>query len=93
VTTQERKAKIAAAGGLAFPRPGDEFNGAGGQEDGMALRDWFAGKALAGLLAACSHAEGCGVYVTKEASAEFARNAYMLADAMLAARVSQPKPE
>ena len=84
MTTQERKAKIAAAGGLAFPRPGDEFNGAGGQEDGMALRDWFAGKAIAGMLAAV------GTTVIPEV---YAKAAYQVADAMLAARVSQPKPE
>ena len=42
----------------------------------MTLRDWFAGQALAGLLA-----EGTGQPWSKDA-----RDAYLAADAMIAAR-------
>jgi hypothetical protein len=47
---------------------------------GMSLRDWFAGQALAGL-------------ITRETSGapdEWARVAFRLADAMLAARKGKP---
>lgn len=33
----------------AFPRPG--FDQPAGMEDGMSLKDWFAGQALAGIVA------------------------------------------
>lgn len=51
---------------------------------GMSLRDWFAGKALVGLLA-CQDASttGTGIF-TNDAAA--AKAAYALADAMLAER-------
>lgn len=60
-------------GGPAFPRPGD-FN----PQLGMTLRDYFAAKALQGL-------------VITEANQSlkpdaWAQEAYMVADAMLAAR-------
>ena len=35
-------------GGPAFPAP---YDGHGGGPEGMSLRDWFAGQALAGILA------------------------------------------
>ena len=57
-------------GGPAFPS--DRFG-----ERGMSLRDWFAGQALAGLIA-CPNTSG--------GEKDFARNAYKLADAMLAER-------
>ena len=44
---------------------------------GMTLRDWFAGQALAGIIAQTP---------TAESAALFAREAYVAADAMLAAR-------
>lgn len=62
-------------GGQAFPRPGD-FN----PQLGMTLRDYFAAKALNGLLAASLMHEG----VWKQN--EVAETAYEIADAMLAAR-------
>jgi hypothetical protein len=55
-------------GGQAFPR----FN-----DDGMTLRDYFAGQALAGLLA--------GRYSESE-DTDVARWSYKAADAVLAAR-------
>jgi hypothetical protein len=57
-------------GGPAFP-PGD------GSENGMSLRDYFAGQALAGALADPT----CDL-----APIELAKIAYREADAMLAAR-------
>ena len=63
-------------GGPAFPRqqhPGEYGYG----EKGMSLRDYFAGQALAGLLAP-SEGEGKCAY--------FAMMAYKFADAMLAER-------
>lgn len=40
-------------GGPAFPRPalGTDCNKPWGQQAGMSKRDWFAGQALAGILA------------------------------------------
>lgn len=62
-------------GGSAFPCEG----GSGLYPDsGMSLRDWFAGQALAGLLADSSNAD-CG-------PKGYAHDAYLMADAMLAAR-------
>ena len=59
----------------AFPM-GDPTNGG---YDGMTLRDWFAGQALAGLLA---HASG-------EDPFKSPAMAFTLADAMLAARIAE----
>ena len=56
-------------GGQAFPRPNHE---------GMTLRDYFAGQALAGTIA--------GLHGLTESTVSLASDAYMLADAMLAAR-------
>lgn len=61
-------------GGFAFPIPATEHNYA---EFGMTIRDWFAGKALAGLLA-CQDTVGTNV--------DIARSVYALADAMIAER-------
>lgn len=60
-------------GGPAFPLPGTY----GCTKDGMSLRDYFAGKALAGLSAQ---------FGSELAPPAFAAFAYKLADAMLAAR-------
>ncbi|KAF0131121.1 MAG: hypothetical protein FD152_2053 [Xanthobacteraceae bacterium] len=48
-----------------------------GLHTGMSLRDWFAGQAVAGLLSDPN---------VTSAPAEFAGAAYIIADAMLAAR-------
>lgn len=65
-------------GGPAFPRAplGEDCAHPYGQQDGMSLRDWFAGQALAGLLSE-------GEYVDER---PVAFRAYVYADAMLAAR-------
>lgn len=67
--------------GAAFPFP---YPGADGQpvDYGMSLRDYFAAKALPGLL----HPEMLGGHSVERIAAE----AYKLADAMLAARQVQP---
>ena len=62
-------------GGPAFPIPDEAA--------GMTLRDWFAGKALEGLLAGEPDA---GNYHERMASSETAERAYELADAMLKAK-------
>jgi hypothetical protein len=51
-------------------------------EEGMSLRDWFAGQALCGVLA-------CGKYSISEKNnikEDYAAMAYIFADAMLVAR-------
>lgn len=76
-------------GGPAFPHkpkkwdsdasiyvPDSDFHG-----HGMSLRDYFAGKALAGLLAAPK-----GKFPEQTSLDNFAYDAYILADAMLVAR-------
>lgn len=70
-------------GGPAFPRQDERGpHGEGIREgwDGMSLRDWFAGRALTGLLAQTPKADSAAL---------FAREAYVAADAMLAARESK----
>jgi hypothetical protein len=64
----------------AFPNPpiSSGFNTTVFQE-GMSLRDWFAGQAINGLI---DH-EGIASHLNADIAA---RNAYMLADAMLQER-------
>lgn len=68
------------SGGPAFPAPVEPKTDWSLRDvtSGMTLRDWFAGKALQGLLA--SGDEQC------EAFAEAAHYSYAYADAMLAER-------
>ena len=69
----------------AFPSP-DTYHPNGQVEygaPGMSLRDWFAGQALAGLLA---DSNTSGTYK------EFADYAYQYADVMLRARQKSPSP-
>lgn len=63
-------------GGPAFPVTSDNY-AAKWCGDGMSLRDYFAAKALQGMLADTS---------VQAPPSEFAHNAYKLADAMLEAR-------
>ncbi len=54
--------------------------------DNISLRDWFAGQALAGLMASNPHTK----VVTEEATrVGYAAVAYMMADAMLIAREAE----
>lgn len=61
-------------GGFAFPTTNLPY---ADDMRGMTLRDWFAGQALAGLLA-CNNTAG--------KAGDFASDAYDYADAMLKAR-------
>lgn len=75
-------------GGPAFPRLGDEYSMA---RDGMTLRDYFAGQALASVALADL---GSRLAVLRESGSEdggltaqqIAECAYLQADAMLAER-------
>ena len=83
-------------GGPAFPRPASEFtkhgtlrdgNDAVPEQEGMSLRDYFAAKALAGLLA------DPNVQPSRTSSMDnwvqtVAERAFQFADAMLKARQS-----
>jgi len=64
-------------GGPAFPTRYHE------DMHGMTLRDWFAGQALAGLLA-------CGEAHDEHTDSVTAGAAYKMADAMLTAREVKP---
>ncbi len=75
-------------GGQAFPRQQWDYDGQNNvlqyQEEGMTLRDYFAAKALSGWLA--SYPESNCHPVAAGNADEVAKQAYMLADAMLKAR-------
>lgn len=80
-------------GGPAFPRPVSEDRTSGDQpdgnstiseQDGMSLRDHFAGVALQGCLA-----HECNSLKDPQPVENYARLAYKFADAMLAARESK----
>ena len=71
-------------GGPAFPNITPDMNVDGGP--GMSLRDWFAGQALAGMIAS---AEGEASGGWPGGDAQCARACYSLADAMLKAREAE----
>jgi hypothetical protein len=89
-------------GGPAFPRPASEFTQSGtladgneavGAQDGMSLRDYFAAKALHAAIIAMSNFEPGLEQTRAEATRRgvsldelLATQAYITADAMLAAR-------
>ena len=82
-------------GGPAFPAEGPRM----GQFEcfGMSLRDYFAAKAMQAELATCGvPGEACKALVESagrdgiDPVRKMARNAYEIADAMLAAREAQP---
>ena len=67
-------------GGPAYPVPIDHW------EPGMTLRDYFAGQAVGEVIACFGNMQIKG----ETAPEAFARKAYEIADAMIAAR--EPKP-
>lgn len=73
-------AKLRSQGGAAFPQPMHHPDLEVFADSGMSLRDYLAGKALAGVL---SNRELCGL--TSDATA-VATVAYEMADAMLRER-------
>jgi hypothetical protein len=66
-----------STGGPAFPGYG---------KPGMTLRDYFAAKAMQGLISCPDWRESAGEDVGMDASDYTASAAYMMADAMLKAR-------
>ena len=75
-------------GGPAFPSTIQYFpdDKNANEEQGMTLRDWFAGQAMQGLIAS-PRGPANGGTVTDSWVAE---NAYIVADAMLKAREVKP---
>ena len=77
-------------GGPAFPGQWYDFQPCTGDQvvreqwSGMTLRDWFAGLAMQGFLAAQIHG-----FNDRPASGPFASMAYEMADAMLKVRGEQ----
>lgn len=72
-------------GGPAFPRPLAGSDASGTVDfgaEGMSLRDWFAGQALAGIC-------GDGIPGSHHQPERTASEAYAYADAMLSARQKQ----
>ena len=65
----------------AFPRSGHECQ----PQSGMTLRDYFASKALCGMLSD----QRDGSYVNTREPEQIAATAYKLADAMLAERAKE----
>jgi len=68
-------------GGPAYPVPMDNW------DHGMTLRDYFAGQAVGEVIA---HFADKHLSLYEPAPGAFARKAYEIADAMIAAR--EPKP-
>ena len=65
----------------AFPTPAHNL-----QNDGMTLRDYFAAKAMQGLIGCPDWRESAGEDADMDASDYTALTAYQMADAMLKAR-------
>lgn len=78
-------------GGPAFPIPsvgtGDPRDGMTSGSEGMSLRDYFAGQALAGVMQDwINYRKSDGGYIDDETHELIAEDAYGIADAMLKAR-------
>lgn len=69
-------------GGPAFPITA----GNSVYAQGMSLRDWFAGQALAGMAGTTTRAMYDEGYSVAEVKAALVRQAYGIADAMISAR-------
>jgi len=70
-----------STGGPAFPSKREHTT-----KEGMTLRDYFAAKAMQGLIGCPDWRDGAGEDVGMDASDYTASAAYMMADAMLKAR-------
>jgi hypothetical protein len=77
--------KHRAEGGAAFPSPGVVLQDGHqqGAYEGMTLRDYFAARAIQGMLA---HRDNDFSPFRDESPDIFAADAYLIADAMLTAR-------
>lgn len=78
-------------GGAAFPLY--DSNGDGKMflaETGIYVRDYFAAKAMQGMLADSQTRQSCPEGQAEKWMRSFARVCYELADAMIAAREKQP---
>lgn len=74
-------------GGPAFPMPASEHSQGGHFEQlGMSLRDWFAGQAIPAVIRQCASDLSWNNPDKLTPAQYFARTAYEVADAMLAAR-------
>lgn len=87
----ESAASLNKDGGTAFPARLEEYDTRGVLHrqvwPGLTARDYFAGQAIAGLCGAFREpAEAAPV------AANLAEDAYLIADAMLAERLKEPKP-
>ena len=96
-------------GGPAFPRPQAETSQGGNfEQDGMSLREWFAGQALVGLLSNFKSgqpetwydapadrgrtAPNNRAFVNYDNASAWAIAAYVFADAMIAHRSKEKTP-
>ena len=82
-------------GGPAFPIPEQQFSDgvtivSSQGAPGMSLRDWFAGQAISGLAPLFYDSAPDADNPDGDDPEQIARTAYLLADAMLAARKVQP---
>lgn len=75
-------------GGPAFPFAATDPSNVPMQAQGMTLRDYFAAKAMQGLLAMDSHPSSCGF----RGEHQYAGLAYEIADAMLNVRATGETP-
>jgi len=73
-------------GGRAFPGPLISGGDCVGHSMGLTLRDWFAGQIISGLCADPSSHKTFGD------ETDAAQSAYVIADAMIAARNEKVKP-
>ncbi len=85
-TAAEIHAKLDKDGGCAYPcERRDDYGRPTGFDYGLTMRDWFAGRALSGMIGSGDFLSPEGLFTGGGADV-MARVAYLLADAMLAER-------